>query len=337
MRRSNLPLPSLFLLLSVAALPAGAQTGIAVYEVTFHSTWSAATHPGAFPDGGHFSPLIGGVHDDSVRFWRPGDLASAGIEQMAERGRTSPLDREVEDAIDAGAAREVIRGGPLPQSPGHVSTTFTVSREHPLVTLVTMVAPSPDWFVGVRDLALLDGDDWVEETTVALLGYDAGTDDGEDFTSPDVEPSPHHDIARLTFGPFEGSPGNTPLGTFTFRRIDAPADGEESPLLLSGGRFRVDATWADYSGGSGVARAQSFTDDTGYFWFFSPSNVEVTIKVIDGCASNGHFWIYASGLTDVEVALAVTDLETDEVYEIENELGQPFDLVRDDRAFSACP
>jgi hypothetical protein len=320
--------------LSLVSSTALAQTGTARYEVVFHSTWSASTHPGAFPDGGHFSPLIGGVHDASVRFWRPGDLASAGIEQMAERGRTSPLDREIEDAIGAGAAREVIRGGPLPRSPGTVATTFTVSREHPLVTLVTMVAPSPDWFVGVRDLALRDGDEWVDELEVELLGWDAGTDDGADFTAPDVEPSPHHDIARLDFGPFAGSNGGRPLGTFTFRRLDASV---ESPLYLGGGRFRVDATWADYDGGSGVAQAQPFTDDTGYFWFFSPTNVEVTIKVIDGCAANGHFWIYASGLTDVEVALAVTDLERDELFEITNELGHPFDLVRDIGAFSGCP
>jgi hypothetical protein len=332
MRRRNDRLLSLILV--AAASPATAQTGTARYEVVFHSTWSAATHPGAFPAGGHFSPLVGGVHDATVRFWRPGELASAGIEQMAERGRVSPLDHEVEDAIAIGAAREVIRGGPLPHSPGSVSTAFTVSREHPLVTLVTMVAPSPDWFVGVRDLSLLAGDVWTDGTTLALFGYDAGSDDGEDFTSPDVEPSPHHPIARLTFGPFEGEPGETPLGTFTFRRIDA---GEESPLFLGGGRFRVDATWADYAGSSGVARALPFSDDTGLFWFFSPANVELTIKLIDGCSANGRFWVYASGLTDLEVTLAITDLETDDVYEITNELGHPFDLVRDDHAFAGCP
>lgn len=337
MRRRAAAITTFTLCFLALAGRSAAQTGTASYEVVFHSTWSAATHPGAFPDGGHFSPLIGGVHDGSVRFWRPGDVASAGIEQMAERGRTSPLDREVEEAIAAGAAREVIRGGPLPRSPGHVATTFSVSREHPLVTLVTMVAPSPDWFVGVRDLSLLDDDDWVDEITVALLAYDAGSDDGETFDSPDIEPSPHHPIARLTFGPFAGAPGDTPLGTFTFRRTDAPADGAASPLLLGGGRFRVDASWSDYGGGSGVGQAQPLTDDTGFFWFFSPANVEATVKIVDGCGANGRYWIYAAGLTDIAVHLAVTDLATDDVYEIDNELGHPFDLVRDIEAFAGCP
>ncbi|MGE0638831.1 MAG: spondin domain-containing protein [Thermoanaerobaculia bacterium] len=332
-----LPLHALRLLLVLAlGLPALAlaQSGTALYEVVFHSTWSSATHPGAFPLGGHFSPLVGGVHDDAVGFWLPGGLASSGIEQMAERGRTSPLDHEVEAAIATGSAREVILGGPLPHSPGSVTTSFRVSREHPLVTLVTMVAPSPDWFAGVHDLPLLENDEWVPGKVVALFPWDAGTDDGESFESADLEASPHHPILRLETGPFSGNAGSTPLGTFTFRRLDGE---EESPLLLAGGRFRVDATWADYAGNSGVARAQPFTIDTGYFWFFAPESVEVTIKVVDGCSANGHWWIYASGLTDVEVDLAVTDLATDEVYEIANALGHPFDLVSDDHAFSTCP
>jgi len=327
-------LTALLFLVATGSAVARAQTGTATYEVTFHSTWSAATHPTAFPDGGHFSPLIGGVHDASVHFWRDGELASAGIEQMAERGRTRPLDTEVEAGIADDRAREVIRGGPLPHSPGTVKTTFSVSREFPLVSLVTMVAPSPDWFVGVDSLSLLDNGDWVPERTVALLPWDAGSDDGATFVADDAEASPHQPVHRLDYGVFAGAPGVTALGTFTFRRLDTAT---ASPLHLGGGRFRVDAGWADYAGNSGVAHGLPLTDDTGYFWFFSPDNVEVTIKIIDGCGANGHWWIYASGLTDVAVALAVTDLESDEVYEIDNALAHPFDLVRDDHAFAMCP
>jgi hypothetical protein len=319
---------------SLLAGPVSAQSGTATYEVTFHSTWSAATHPEAFPEGGHFSPLVGGVHDETVHFWRSGELASAGIEQMAERGRTRPLATEVEAAISEDRARELILGGALPHSPGTVKTTFTVSREFPLVTLVTMVAPSPDWFAGVESLSLLDGDDWVRERTVALLPWDAGSDDGATFDAPDAEAAPHQPVHRLDYGPFDGAAGNTPLGTFTFRRLDG---GGDQPLFLSGGRFRVDATWESYAGETGAGRGVAFAGDSGYFWFFSPDNAEVTIKVVDGCSANGHFWIYAAGLTDIAVRIAVTDLETEEVYEIENALGAPFELVRDDRAFAACP
>ncbi len=315
----------------LAAAPLAAQSGTATYEVTFQATWSAATHPVEIPDNPHFSPLIGGVHDATVGFWRPGAPASRGIERMAEEGRTSPLDDEVGAAIAAGAAREVILGGPIGRSPGSVRTTFSVSREFPLVTLLSMIAPSPDWFVGVAGLSLLEGDAWADERVVALLAYDAGTDHGETFDSANFEASPHLPITHLDAGPFAGE---VPLGTFTFRRLDTDPP---SPLLLGGGRFRVDARWRNYAGATGSGRGQAFTADSGYFWFFGPDNVEVTIKIIDGCAANGHWWVYAAGLTDVEVQLAVTDLETDTVFEIENLLGEPFALQRDIQAFSACP
>ena len=38
-----------------------------------------------------------------------------------------------------------------------------------------------------------------------------------------------------------------------------------------------------------------------------PGNIEVFAKVLDGCAVNGHYWVFVGGLTDVEVELAVVD------------------------------
>ena len=94
-----------------------------------------------------FSILIGGTHNNQVTFWQPGQLASTGIKSMAEFGGTSDLSPEVQTAINAGTADAVILGGAIGQSPGSTSSTFTANQAFPLVTLVTMVAPSPDWFV----------------------------------------------------------------------------------------------------------------------------------------------------------------------------------------------
>ena len=49
------------------------------------------------------------------------------------------------------------------------------------------------------------------------------------------------------------------------------------------------------------------TDDTGAFWFFDPENVELAVKVLDGRAINGRFWVYFGALTDVGYTLRVTD------------------------------
>ncbi len=94
--------------------------GLATYELTFTSTWSRDTHPTDFPSGPHFSFLIGGTHNSSVNFWTTGQTASNGIRQMAERGWTSILQGEVQQAINASNAYAVIRGGGIGNSPGSV-------------------------------------------------------------------------------------------------------------------------------------------------------------------------------------------------------------------------
>lgn len=138
--------------------PAPVAPPTARYEVTFDSTWSASTHPTDFPADAHYSGLVGGTHTSGATFWRPGSLASEGIRRMAERGAKSPLTEEVGAAITAGTAQYVLSGGDLPTSPGSVRMEFDISQTFPLVTLVTMIAPSPDWFVGVAGLPLFEND-----------------------------------------------------------------------------------------------------------------------------------------------------------------------------------
>ena len=198
---------------------APAQASIVHYEVTFDATWSKATHPNAYPDGAHFSPLIGGTHNGSVVFWEPNGLASLGIQNMAELGATSQLRKEVNAAIGLGTAKNVLAGSGL-GSPGKTSLLFDVDSDFPLVTLVSMIAPSPDWFVGVHGLPLFENGVWRDNVVVQLLPYDAGTDSGATFTSPDLVTSPHVGISQITGNPFGGT---GPLGTFTFRIVPEPS------------------------------------------------------------------------------------------------------------------
>jgi hypothetical protein len=191
------------------------------YRVTFDATWSAATHPIAFPGRPHFSRLIGGTHSDRVVFWEPGGLATPGIEAMAEGGATSPLDAEIRAAIAGGTAEGLVEGGGISRSPGRVSGEFEVGRDHPLVTLVSMIAPSPDWFVGVHGLSLVENGEWVEEKTVTLAPYDAGTDSGASYRSPDSDTVPREPIREIEDAPLAAGGPAAPLGTFTFVRLSS--------------------------------------------------------------------------------------------------------------------
>ena len=44
----------------------------------------------------------------------------------------------------------------------------------------------------------------------------------------------------------------------------------------------------------------------GYFWFFSPDNPEVAVKIVNGMAFNGHAWLFLSSLTTLPFTLTLT-------------------------------
>jgi hypothetical protein len=204
-------------LLLAPASTSAAPSATAQYELRFDATWSVATHPSAFPPGPHFSGLIGGTHSSAVTFWTVGQLASFGIEQMAEVGSKGWLQQEIDAAITAGTADAVVSGGFIAPSPGSVIVEFTMSQAFPRLTLVSMAAPSPDWFVGVYGLELFDGTVWVSNAVVTLYPLDAGTDDGASYLSADADSSPHVPISTISSGPL----GNgSPLGNFTIQRLD---------------------------------------------------------------------------------------------------------------------
>ena len=107
-------------------------------------------------------------------------------------------------------------------------------------------------------------------------------------------------------------------------------------LCLNRERFQVEASWRTATD-AGRAAVVKLTDDTGYLWFFGPANVEVVIKVLDACGPFGKYWVFAGGLTDVEVEITVTDTQTGEQKTYDNVLGVPFAPVQDTDAFDTCP
>lgn len=188
----------------------------ALYKVVFEASWSEDSHGGAYPGGAHFSPLVGATHSAGVRFFRTGQPASPGIEAMAELGATYLLDGEIQQAIDAGTAGAAIHGNGV-AAPGLTSVTFTATIDHPLLTLVSMIAPSPDWFVGVSGRRLMKNGQWREKLVIPLRARDAGTDSGSKFGSEDFDTVPQQDVRKFTKKPFAGRPA---LGRFIVTRID---------------------------------------------------------------------------------------------------------------------
>jgi hypothetical protein len=107
---------------------------------------------------------------------------------------------------------------------------------------------------------------------------------------------------------------------------------------LEGGRFRVTARFEDFQGNTGDGKALPTTlDDTGLFWFFSPDNVELTIKVLGACGVNNRFWVFVSSGSTVEYEVVVTDTASGQQKTYDNDLGELPELIADTSAFATCP
>ncbi len=118
--------------------------------------------------------------------------------------------------------------------------------------------------------------------------------------------------------------------------LAAPCVANATTLCLNSGRFSVRTQWTAPGSGSGAGQAVALTGDTGYFWFFSPSNAEIVAKAVTGCGFNSRYWVFAGGLTNVSVVTTVTDTQTGAVRTYVNNQGVPFQPVQDTNAFP-CP
>ena len=111
---------------------------------------------------------------------------------------------------------------------------------------------------------------------------------------------------------------------------------DANTLCLENSRFRVTAFWTRTDNSSGAGNAVSLSGDSGYFWFFSSTNIELIVKVLDGCSIDSNFWVFAGGLTNVDVMMLVEDTVTGASQVYLNTQGQPFQPLQDTQAF-ACP
>ena len=94
------------------------------------------------------------------------------------------------------------------------------------------------------------------------------------------------------------------------RSSETRGDCAPGALCLLDGRFEITAVWTNADGETGAASPFPGTDATGYMSFFSPGNIELAVKVLDGRAHNNAFWVFAAGLTDVDYRLTIKDKVT---------------------------
>jgi PKD repeat protein len=125
--------------------------------------------------------------------------------------------------------------------------------------------------------------------------------------------------------------------SFLIKQPEYPCTPGPTALCLNHGRFKVEVAWrANNLDKEGAGQAVPMTADTGVFWFFAPTNLELMVKVLDGSTINGYFWFFSGALSSVEYTITVTDTATNAVKTYHND--EPnFGSIADVSAFPATP
>jgi hypothetical protein len=190
----------------------------AEYQVVVKSTWTARSHPFEYPSGAHFSGLIGASHNARYEIFELGSRPTPGLERLSEEGKHSPLDDEIDAAIKAGTALDRFESGSLKNFRDSLVATVQVDAKHPMVSVVAMIAPSPDWFTGASSVNLAASGGWVASRTLTLYAYDSGGDDGTTYKAADRNTNPKKPTSRAATRHFVVKGRAVPVATLTFTR-----------------------------------------------------------------------------------------------------------------------
>lgn len=193
----------------------GPPTAPARYRVTIVQEWGPTTHPTTLPSGWHTSPAVLAAHGEQGDMFLPDTLATPGIELMAEIGSTFTLLAELSAAPDVG---DVDTGRGIDRT-GSDTLDVEVDGTNGYLSLVTMLAPSPDWFVGFAALQVYEGDTWIDRLVVDLQPYDAGTDSGTRFRSANLDTQPPQPISGPRDSAFVAAAAEGRFGYVVVERI----------------------------------------------------------------------------------------------------------------------
>ena len=202
--------------------------------------WTANSHASqpSFPGGDHFTAMPFIRHNSNVVYWRSGILASSQLEPLAELGLTTALVNLAKSDSNTDGVNTTSGFAAVDSR----TINLIVHKDYPLITSATMIAPSPDWFTGVRNLSLIKTDStdpyWLPSVVVPLLGYDAGTEDGIRFSLSNPDSNPKQLIHLLSEDAALKAAGFNivePFGTITFSLQSVAVDATDT------------ATWSAWS------------------------------------------------------------------------------------------
>ncbi|KAM4809717.1 spondin-2 [Rhinophrynus dorsalis] len=191
---------------------------LAKYSVVFTGKWSQASFPKQYPlyrPPAQWSSLLGVTHSSDYHMWKRLEHASNGVRDFAEKGEAWALMKEIQTAGEKiQSVHGIFSTASISSGTGQASTEFEAHSRHPFVSFMVRIVPSPDWFVGIDSVSLCEGKKWKQSISLDLHPYDAGTDSGFTFSSPNFATIPQGTVTEIT----SSSPSH-PANSFFYPRL----------------------------------------------------------------------------------------------------------------------
>lgn len=199
----------------------------AKYDISFFNGLTSARFGKLIPETGLvFSPLSAVSHSGRLSFLTVRGFASRPVEMIAETGNNAAFLSLARRFRKTGRGVKTVVGAEGPTMPGTTTKLrVAVDCEHSFITVLGMIAPSPDWLVQLSNRNLFNSNtgDFVLWDSGHLIAYDAGVDDGRDFTPPtdltlDMPTEPKDNIAPLVEDDTDRFEGRV-IGKYFIKRV----------------------------------------------------------------------------------------------------------------------
>lgn len=125
---------------------------LAVYKVTLEGHWSRELFPKHYPEvrpPAHFSKSFGVSHDSNFSLFKLDRTASPGLKEFCESTDTDVWENvEINSKIVFDEFIIPKLNDPMDQ----IESRLFVQSNNSLISLITKLMPSPDWFIGIDSL-----------------------------------------------------------------------------------------------------------------------------------------------------------------------------------------
>lgn len=186
-------------------------TQAAVYSCNMTNLWTSARHPiqYPFPEGpegimAHWTVPVLATHSEDYVMWAPGVLSTRGVERVAEAGITIDLRNEILDQQDLGNAGPFVRGSDSDtlnrDDTGQDFDDLMVMPGMSLLSSITMVAPSPDWFTGLYNFDMVNQNTgtYYDSFSVETYPWSSGTELGDEYRIRNEDRDPPIPVYQLS-------------------------------------------------------------------------------------------------------------------------------------------